>query len=53
MPTTTRRLTDHLSTLLFLVLIGAQVTMLSYGARCMTAAAADVQVKLAAVAAPH
>jgi hypothetical protein len=51
MTTTTRRLTDHLSTLMLVVLIGTQVTMLSYGARWITDAVHETRAKLAAVAA--
>jgi len=53
MAMTTRGLINHLSALVFLVLIGAQMTMLSYGARCVHDALAETRARLSAVAAPR
>ena len=51
MPTTTRRWTDHLSTLALVVLLAAQVTMLSYGARRVSDVLTEKRTQLAIVTA--
>ena len=51
MPTTKSRWTDHLSTLALVVLLAAQVTMLSYGARRVSDVLTEKRTQLAVAAA--